>query len=205
MRAEDWHLRGHVNASARPLPAALHESVAGLDAVASVDKNGDRFIVHDNESLTVETVRTTDAFWEIFDGFQFQARAQSSALLRSHTAVLPLETARRLFDTSNPVGRSFRLKWEVEYTVVGVLAAPDDPSHVNADVYLSTDDASSVIFNPEAWDLKQLWREHLDAAYPSESHFYEDVLHVRYGPLGDLAWLLEASLSSRSSSPSPGC
>jgi ABC-type antimicrobial peptide transport system, permease component len=131
---------------------ALRESVTGLDAVASVDKGDDGFIVHDNKSLTVETIRTTDAFWEIFDGFQFRAGTQNSALSRPRTAVLPLETARQLFGTANPVGESFRYEGEEEYTVVGVLAPSNDPSHVKADVYLSMDDAPPATSNPDAWE-----------------------------------------------------
>ena len=39
-------------------------------------------------------------------------------------------------------------------------------------------------------DVKQVWRERLDTVYPFESRFYEDVLRMRYGPLGDLASLV---------------
>jgi len=140
----------------RPLPTALRESVTGLGAVASVDKNEDSFVVHDHESLTVETIQTTDAFWKIFDGFQFRAGAQSGALSRPRTAVLSPETARQLFGTAPPVGESFRHEGEETYTVVGVLAPPDGPSHVNADVYLSTDE-SATASTPDAW--KQIYTQ----------------------------------------------
>lgn len=142
----------HHATAPRPLPAALRESVAGLDAVAPVAQEDDSFVVHDNESLSVEAMRTTDAFWAIFDGFQFRAGTQSDALSRPRTAVLSLETARQLFGTANPVGQSFRYEGEVEYTVVGVLAPPNGPSHVKADVYLSMDDAPSATPTPEAWE-----------------------------------------------------
>jgi putative ABC transport system permease protein len=135
----------------RPLPAALRESAAGLDAVAPVGKDDDSFVVHENRSLSAEAMRTTDAFWEIFDGFRFRAGTQSGALSRPRTAVVSLETARQLFGTATPVGESFRYEGEEEYTVVGVLAPSDDPSHVTADVYLSVDDAPSATSDPEAW------------------------------------------------------
>ena len=142
----------HYATAPKPLPTALRESVAGLNAVAPVDRDGESFIVHENESLTVETIRTTDAFWEIFDGFPFRAGTQGTALSCPRTAVLSLETARELFGTSNPVGRSFRHEGEEEYTVVGVLAPPDGPSHVKADVYLSVDEDASATSSPDAWE-----------------------------------------------------
>ena len=141
----------------RPLPTALRESVAGLDAVASVNKDDDSFIVHDNKSLTAETIRTTDSFWEIFDGFRFRAGTQSGALSRPRTAVVSLETARQLFGVSNPVGESFRHEGEEKHTVVGVLSPSDAPSHVNADVYLSTGDESATASTPDAW--KQIYTQ----------------------------------------------
>jgi putative ABC transport system permease protein len=142
----------HYATAPKPLPTALRGSIAGLDAVAPVDRDEGSFVVHENESLTVETIMTTDAFWEIFDGFPFRAGTRGSALSRPRTAVLSLETARELFGTSNPVGRSFRHEGEEEYTVVGVLAPPDGPSHVKADVYLSVDEDASATPSPDAWE-----------------------------------------------------
>ncbi|WP_103028854.1 hypothetical protein [Salinibacter altiplanensis] len=58
VQSEGYH---HATAP-QPLPTALRESVSGLDAVASLDPDEESFIVDENESLTVETIETSDAF-----------------------------------------------------------------------------------------------------------------------------------------------
>ena len=52
VQSEGYH---HATAP-QPLPTALRESVSGLDAVVSLDPDEESFIVHENESLTVETI-----------------------------------------------------------------------------------------------------------------------------------------------------
>jgi putative ABC transport system permease protein len=39
-------------------------------------------------------------------------------------------------------------------------------------------------------ELERVWTERLDTVYPFESRFYDDVLRMRYGPLGTLASLV---------------
>jgi putative ABC transport system permease protein len=39
-------------------------------------------------------------------------------------------------------------------------------------------------------ELERVWTERLDTVYPFESRFYDDVLRMRHGPLGDLASLV---------------
>ncbi len=68
------------------------------------------------------------------------------------------ETARQLFGFSNPVGKSFQHEGETSYTVVGVLAVPDGPSHVTADVYLSATEESAAASDPDAW--AQFYTQH---------------------------------------------
>jgi putative ABC transport system permease protein len=142
----------HYATSPRPLPAALRASATGLDAVAPVDRDGATFLVQGQKSVNVEALRTDEAFWTVFNGFHFRAGAKETALSRPHTAVLSLETARQLFGTDNPVGKTVRHKGQTEYTVVGVLAPPEGPSHVTADVYLSAAGEDAATADPDAWE-----------------------------------------------------
>ena len=98
----------HYATSPRPLAAALRGTEPGVAAVAPVDRNGDTFVVHDASSLTVEALHTDEAFWAVFDGFQFRAGTKETALSRPRTAVLSLETARQLYGDETPVGNTFR-------------------------------------------------------------------------------------------------
>jgi len=142
----------HYATSPRPLAAALRGTEPGVAAVAPVDRNGDTFVVHDASSLTVEALHTDEAFWAVFDGFQFRAGTKETALSRPRTAVLSLETARQLYGDETPVGNTFRHEGQTEYTVVGVLARPEGLSHVTADVYLSRADDAPSTAAPSAWE-----------------------------------------------------
>ncbi len=142
----------HYATSPIPLPTALRASATGLDAVAPVKRYGATFVVHDQTNLDVEAIHTDEAFWAVFGGFRFRAGVKETALSRPHTAVLSLETARQLFGTDSPVGKTIRYRGQTEYTVVGVLAPPEGPSHVTADVYLSTAEEPSAASDPEAWE-----------------------------------------------------
>ena len=142
----------HYATSPRPLAAALRASAAGLDAVAPVDRDGATFLVHKQKSVNVEAIGTDQAFWTVFNGFPFRAGTKETALSRPRTAVLSLETARDLFGTDRPVGKTFRHEGQTEYTVVGVVAPPEGPSHVTADVYLSTAGDETATSDPDAWE-----------------------------------------------------
>ncbi|MFB6232028.1 MAG: ABC transporter permease [Salinibacter sp.] len=142
----------HYATSPRPLAVALRGTEAGAAAVAPVDRNGDTFVVHDESSLNVEAIHTDEAFWAIFDGFRFRAGTKETALSRPRTAVLSLETARRLYGDAPPVGKTFRHEGQTKYTVVGVLAPPEGPSHVTADVYLARANDAPATADPSAWE-----------------------------------------------------
>ena len=142
---------GQYATAPRPLPTALRASATGLEAVAPVERDGGTFLVHDETSLNVEAIHTDEAFWTVFNGFRFRAGAKETALSRPNTAVVSRATARQLFGTDDPVGERFRHEGNTEYTVVGVLAPPEGPSHVEADVYLSTAGQTPATTDPDAW------------------------------------------------------
>jgi putative ABC transport system permease protein len=61
-----------------------------------------------------------------------------------------------------------------------LYADPDQYDH--AIVRAQTNDLAAL-----RGELKRAWTERLDTLYPFESRFYDDVLRMRYGPLGDIA------------------
>ncbi|WP_103019078.1 ABC transporter permease [Salinibacter altiplanensis] len=148
----------HFATAPTPLPTALRESAPGIDAATAVDQYGDTFVVRGDTSLGVEAMKVDASFWQVFDGFQLRAGSRERLLAQPHTAVVTLEMARRLFGTDNPVGRTFLHEGETEYTVTGVLAPPDGPTHVGGDVFLSLTDASSAGGDADAWgDVYSQW------------------------------------------------
>jgi putative ABC transport system permease protein len=135
--------------SPRPLRDALRNQAAGVVAVTAVGHD-ETFVTHGETSLNVDALATDPAFREVFDGLRLRSGTPGMVLDRPHTAVLSTKTAHRLFGTDDPVGQTVRLRGETEYTVTGVLAPPDGPTHVGADVYLSTTGAASST-GPDAW------------------------------------------------------
>jgi putative ABC transport system permease protein len=135
--------------SPRPLQNALREQASGVAAVAAVDHD-ETFLARGETSLSVDVIETDSEFWRVFDGFRLRSGTRGEVLARPRTAVVSVETARQLFGAEDPVGRTFQLRGETEYTVTGVLAPPTGPTHVGVDVYLSTEgDAPPT--EPEAW------------------------------------------------------
>lgn len=104
----------HYATAPRPLATTLRGTEAGLTAVAPVNRYGDCFVVRDESSLTVDVIHTHEAFWAVFDGFQFLAGTKASALSRPRTAVLSRETARQLYGAETPVGKTLRHEGQTE-------------------------------------------------------------------------------------------
>ena len=124
--------------SPAPLAGMLRDAeVAGVEAVSALARDVSTFVVDGEQSIAVRALIADAEFWKVFNGIPLLRGSRTTALSEPMTAVLSAETARELYGSENPVGKTLLRAGEQEYTVVGVMAPLPDPSHVSADVLFS--------------------------------------------------------------------
>lgn len=136
-----------------PLAPALRTQAAGIDAVTRIrwDYRG-TFATHEETSVQLSVRYADSSFFDVFDGFQLRRGDRETALDRPNTAVLTSEMARRLFGAdADPMGRTFSLRGETTFTVTGVLAPPDGPTHMTGDAFLSYASVAETDPGVDAW------------------------------------------------------
>ena len=100
-----------------------------------------------------------DAFFDIFS-FRLDQGDEKTALSEPYTVVLSRETAERYFGDENPVGQVLRMFGDTDFTVTGIFAPSDGPTHIPLTALISwpTLDATG-------WTANQRWSNNSVKAY----------------------------------------
>ena len=99
---------------------------------------GETLLAHGGKSLYVEGIAVVDTNWLDVMALALRAGNAKTALHRPYSAVLSAALAGKFFgDDPHPVGKTLRLNDEHDYTVTGVLAPPEGPTHLRYEAYLT--------------------------------------------------------------------
>ncbi|SDK01505.1 putative ABC transport system permease protein [Catalinimonas alkaloidigena] len=116
----------------------LPERLPDVQKAAWVMGYGEVLLAHEEKSLYVEGVAMVDTNWLDVMPLTLQAGNPQTALHQPYAAVISADLAHRFFgDAPNPVGQLLRFNGEHDYTVTGVLAPAEGPTHLTHEAYLT--------------------------------------------------------------------
>ncbi len=115
--------------SGPPAAEGLRADFAGLEAVARAVPLGPQNAATEDRKADIFTAAIDPEFLRIFD-LDFKAGEPAAALSSQHSAIVTERTARRLFGTTQVLGRRILLQTRVEVTITGVIASVPQPSHM---------------------------------------------------------------------------
>lgn len=107
----------------------LKADFPALEAVARAVSLGSLGAATADRKATLAVAAVDPDFLRIFD-LPFLAGSPATALSAAHSAVLTRNAARRLFGTTQVVGRHLLLQNQVDLTVTAVIGAVPQPSHM---------------------------------------------------------------------------
>jgi putative ABC transport system permease protein len=115
--------------AAPPTAKYLKADFPQLETVARALNLGSLAAAVDESKVDLRVAAVDPEFLKIFD-LTFRAGDAVTALRSAHEIVISESAAKRLFGTSEALGRSVLLQNKVEATVSGVIAAVPAPSHM---------------------------------------------------------------------------
>lgn len=115
--------------AAPPTAKYLKADFPQLETVARALNMGSLAAAVDDNKVDLRVAAVDPEFLRIFD-LTFRAGDAATALRSAHEIVITESAAKRLFGTSEAIGRSVLLQNRVEATVSGVIAAVPAPSHI---------------------------------------------------------------------------
>jgi putative ABC transport system permease protein len=115
--------------AAPPTAKYLKADFPQLETVARALNNGSLAAAVDDRKVDLRVAAVDPEFLKIFD-LTFRAGDAATALRSAHEIIITESAAKRLFGTSEALGRSVLLQNKVEATVSGVIAAVPAPSHM---------------------------------------------------------------------------
>ena len=148
---------GRYATSPGPLGPALERSAPGVQEVVRMQQGSFR-LLRERESFSVEGLYAEASFLTVFD-FPLTVGNPKTALADPYSIVLSQGAARRVFGHADPLGKTVTVETDPYsesseevgvFTVTGVLAETDTPSHLTAEVYLSFSTLTSALTSNEA-------------------------------------------------------
>ena len=132
---------GPVATVPRGLPHRVESRFPEVEAATVLFRYGRNAITYDDRTLFIDDRFGVDRhFFDVFS-FEVLRGAPEAALTRPGHALLTASTARRIFGSDDPMGKTFTVGGDIEYEVAGILADPPATSHIqfNALFSLSND------------------------------------------------------------------
>lgn len=112
-----------------PLAEKLRTEVPGIREVASISWSSEKLFTVGDKHLKFQGHYADNAFFNIFT-FPFLAGNAAGALVQPGNVVLTDKTAVALFGEGEALGKTVRLENAKDYTVTGVVKAPDESSTI---------------------------------------------------------------------------
>jgi len=114
-----------------PFAPDAQRELPGIASFTRVSSPRTAYISYGDKAFKLDGLCYADStFFSVFS-FKLLQGGASSVLTAPHTIVLTTETAKKLFDTQNPVGKQVLLDGQTAYTVTGVAEAAPVNSHLN--------------------------------------------------------------------------
>ncbi|MEL6942140.1 MAG: FtsX-like permease family protein [Bacteroidota bacterium] len=135
------------------LAEALRLEVTGLEEVTTVYPRNERILETENkERFMQEGIMFVEAnFLDIFDVKVLKGNARE-ALQQPWQTLLTNSTAKKIFGTADPIGRTLRLDNKNTLTVAGIIEDFPDNTHLPANVLISYFPNKDYLgFNPNSW------------------------------------------------------
>ncbi len=123
----------HYASTPGPLISYLQENFSLAEETVSIERSYFS-ITNPHGEVTLTGIKTSPAFFSLF-GFAFRKGSPSTALVRAYSIVLSEESATKLFGENDALGKIVSIKEMGDFTVTGVLARQDKPSHLDFDAY----------------------------------------------------------------------
>lgn len=113
-----------------PFAPDAQRELPGIQAFARVSSPRTAYISYGIKAFKLDGIRYADSsFFRVFS-FKLLEGSPASVLAAPHTIVLTTETAKKLFDMENPVGKQILLDGQAAYTVTGVAQPAPVNSHL---------------------------------------------------------------------------
>lgn len=114
-----------------PFGPDAQRELPGIKAFTRVSAPRTAYMSYRDKAFKLDGILYADStFFTVFS-FRILEGSPAKVLAAPHTIVLTTETAKKLFDTENPVGKEVMLDNQTAYTVTGVADAAPVNSHIN--------------------------------------------------------------------------
>lgn len=121
---------GRVATVPRGLPYRVETCFPEVEAATVLFRYGRNAISYNGRTLFIDDRFGVDRhFFDVFS-FEVLRGAAEAALARPGHALLTASTARRIFGSDDPMGKTFTVGGDIEYEVAGILADPPATSHI---------------------------------------------------------------------------
>ena len=136
---------GPVATVPRGLPHRVETRFPEVEAATVLFKYGRNAVTYDGRTLFIDDRFGVDRhFFDVFS-FEVLRGAPEAALARPGHALLTVSTARRIFGSDDPMGKTITVGGDIEYEVAGILADPPATSHIQFNALFSLSDDNRAL------------------------------------------------------------
>ncbi|MFT3826568.1 MAG: ABC transporter permease [Chitinophagaceae bacterium] len=116
-----------------PLGSLLKQNLPGIEAATTIQPDGDfeaLLSVGDKKIYQKGGVTADSSFFKVFP-YKMVTGVVATALNKPNAIVISKELAEKLFDNTDPIGKTIKIYNAFDCEVTGILQTPDKPSHLN--------------------------------------------------------------------------
>lgn len=135
-----------------PVAPDAQRELPGIKAFTRLSTPRTAYITYHNKAFKLDGIRYADSTFFTLFSFKLLEGSPASVLAAPHTIVLTMETAKKLFDTENPVGKQVLLDNQTAYIVTGVAEPAPVNSHINYQALASFSTLYAEPGNYMDWD-----------------------------------------------------
>lgn len=150
----------HFATTPASLADILKENYPAIETAVKIKEwNGN--IIYDDHSFRVRHIFTEPAYFDMFN-FRMQNGDVRAAISEPNRTILSPETARKIFQDEDPLGKIVQFEGVGEFVVAGILASPAGKSHLLFDAVTSYATVSTAAAFEESVDN---WRQNFYSSY----------------------------------------